>query len=118
MVWLSASERVTLSVLGACALAGAGVHLWMRQRAPLRAELDPAEHARWDAALAQSAIVDLNTAGPHELERLPEIGPATAQRIVAYRTVHGAFQRTEDLQRVPGIGPKTFDAIDELVTVR
>jgi competence protein ComEA len=61
--------------------------------------------------------ININTATAAELEALPRIGPAIAQRIVDYRTEHGFFQKIEDIQNVTGIGPATFTAIQDLITV-
>jgi competence protein ComEA len=55
--------------------------------------------------------VDLNSADATALETLDGIGPALAQRILAYRTAHGGFRTVNDLQNVSGIGPKKFAAI-------
>jgi competence protein ComEA len=55
--------------------------------------------------------VDINTADVTALETLDGIGPALAQRILAYRTAHGGFRTVNDLQNVTGIGPKKFAAI-------
>ena len=62
--------------------------------------------------------VNLNTATLAELDLLPGIGPALAQRIIDHRTKHGRFQTTRDLLKVPGIGPKTYAAIADRVTVQ
>jgi competence protein ComEA len=62
-------------------------------------------------------LIDINTADQSELESLPEIGPATALEIIAYREKNGAFQSIEEIENVPGIGPKTFEKIKELITV-
>ncbi|MEW5915268.1 MAG: helix-hairpin-helix domain-containing protein [Gemmatimonadota bacterium] len=51
-------------------------------------------------------IVDVDHANTAELERLPRIGPALAQRIVKDRDEHGPFGSLEGLTRVKGIGPK------------
>jgi len=51
--------------------------------------------------------VNLNSAGEHELDLLPGIGPAKAKRIVDWRASHGPFQRLRDLRRVKGFGRKT-----------
>lgn len=48
-------------------------------------------------------IVRINSAGVSELQQLPGIGPALAQRIVETRN-SGRFTSAEDLLRVPGIG--------------
>lgn len=68
-------------------------------------------------SVEQIAPVNLNTADAEELATLPGIGPATAQKIIAYRESVGAFQSTEELMQVDGIGEKTFEKLKELVTV-
>jgi competence protein ComEA len=60
---------------------------------------------------AAGGIVDVNSADATALETLDGIGPALAQRILAYRTAHGGFRTVNDLQNVAGIGPKKFAAI-------
>lgn len=50
--------------------------------------------------------IDVNTASAEDLQSISGIGPALADRIVAYRTQYGAFRRLEDLENVRGIGPK------------
>ncbi|TIH30593.1 hypothetical protein D4765_17050 [Subtercola vilae] len=64
-----------------------------------------------------SAPVNLNTADEVALETLPHVGPALAQRILAWRTANGQFTQIEDLKNVSGIGDKTFDTLKPLVTV-
>jgi competence protein ComEA len=66
---------------------------------------------------ANPALININTASQLELESLPGIGPALAQRIIAYRQEHGAFARTEDIVAVPGIGEATYERIKNLITV-
>lgn len=51
--------------------------------------------------------IALNSAGRAELEELPGIGPAKAQRILDWRARHGRFRRIVDLRRVNGFGRKT-----------
>lgn len=60
-------------------------------------------------------IVNINTATLQELELLPNIGPSTAQAILAYRQRHGAFTSLDELLNVPGIGPKTFEGLQGFV---
>lgn len=63
--------------------------------------------ARRSRPLAPGELLDPNTAGEEELDRLPGIGPALAARIVAERERGGPFHSLADLERVPGIGPAT-----------
>jgi len=61
------------------------------------------------------AVVDLNRASAEELRGLPGIGPALAERIVAWRAAHGPFRSPDDLVQVPGIGSKTATRLRPLV---
>lgn len=69
------------------------------------------------SAPAPAALVDLNTADQAALEALPEIGPVTAQAILAWREEHGGFTAVQELLEVSGIGPATLEAVAPLVTV-
>jgi len=60
---------------------------------------------------APSAPVSLGSATLEQLQTLDGVGPATAQKIVAYRTEHGGFRSVDDLANVAGIGPKKLAAI-------
>ena len=62
--------------------------------------------------------VNINTASIAELDALPGIGPAIAQRIVDYRAENGDFRVPEDLMNVKGIGPSTFEKLKDQITVR
>jgi competence protein ComEA len=64
---------------------------------------------------AADAPVHLNTAKQDELERLPGVGPATAAKILAYRSEFGPFERPEDLMNVSGIGPTRFEKMRPMV---
>lgn len=61
--------------------------------------------------------ININTASAKELEELPGIGPALANRIVSYRETNGPFKSIEDLKKVSGIGEKRFEAIKDLIVV-
>lgn len=62
-------------------------------------------------------LVNINTATAVELESLPEVGPVTAQAIVAWREEHGGFTSISELLEVDGIGEATLDAMAPFVTV-
>lgn len=62
------------------------------------------------------ALVNINTASVDELDTLPGVGLATAEKIVAARP----FSATTDIQNVQGIGgpgTKTYEDIIGLITV-
>ncbi len=61
--------------------------------------------------------VNLNTAGIEELERLPGIGPAMAERVIEWRKENGGFKNAEDLMQVSGIGEKKFAKIQPFLLV-
>jgi competence protein ComEA len=62
-------------------------------------------------------LVDLNSADATLLETLPRIGPALAERIIAWREDNGGFTSVEDLLAVPGIGDTMLESLRDLVTV-
>lgn len=64
----------------------------------------------------QMPRVRINSASASELQQLPGIGPALAQRIVETRS-SGRFTSTEDLLRVPGIGKAKLAKLRDYVEV-
>ncbi len=67
--------------------------------------------------LAGEDLVDINNASLEELDKLPGIGPTTAQKIIDYRDENGPFARIEDIVNVSGIGSATYADIKDLITV-
>jgi competence protein ComEA len=61
--------------------------------------------------------IDINRATAEELQRLPRIGPAMAQRILEERQ-KAPFRSVEELRRVRGIGPKTLDGLRPYILVK
>lgn len=55
--------------------------------------------------------VAINTATAEQLESLPGVGPALAQRIIEYRRQHGPFKSVDELLNVKGIGQKKLEAL-------
>ncbi len=66
---------------------------------------------------AATAPVNLNTATAAQLESLPGIGAAMAQRIVEYRQQAGGFKKIEELMNVRGVGEASFLKLKALITV-
>ena len=81
---------------------------------PARGELAAAP-ATGSPASSAGGKVHLNSASLEDLDALPGIGPVTAQKILDYRTAHGAFQSVDELDAVPGIGPARLAQLKPLV---
>ncbi|HXI63913.1 MAG TPA: helix-hairpin-helix domain-containing protein [Gemmatimonadales bacterium] len=67
--------------------------------------------ARLARPLLPGERVDLDRADVTEITRLPRIGPAFAQRIVAWREQHGPFGGLARFDSVPGVGPKLLESL-------
>ena len=65
-----------------------------------------------------SGQLNINTASLAELDSLPGIGPALAQRIVEDREANGPYVSVEELARVRGIGPSLVEKLRPLVRTR
>jgi competence ComEA-like helix-hairpin-helix protein len=61
--------------------------------------------------------LDLNRATAQDLDAVPGLGPALAQRLVNYRQAHGPFKKIADLEEVPGFGAKKVAGIKPYVTI-
>lgn len=61
--------------------------------------------------------VNLNTATETELETLPGVGPAMAQRILQWRAKNGRFRSIDQLHEVDGVGATRFDHLKDLVQI-
>lgn len=68
-------------------------------------------------AAGAGAAIDLNTATLADLDALPRIGPALAQRILDWREAHGRFSTVDELREVTGIGDKIFTDLKDRVRV-
>lgn len=97
------SSRFAVALVTACLLALVGATTAAAAAAPAK----PAPAAQ---------LIDLNKATVEQLQELPGIGPAIAQRIVEYAKNPG-FKTVDDLLSVKGIGDKKLAKIRPLVTV-
>jgi len=61
--------------------------------------------------------VNLNTATAAELQLVPGIGPATADKILQARKSYGSFKSVDDLQAIKGLGPKKLEKMRKYLTV-
>ena len=84
---------------------------------PSKSEAAASSGSGSTTSASTGGVININRATQAELESLPRIGPAIAQRIIDYRTAHGPFAQIDDIQDVKGIGPATFNQIKDLITV-
>src|SRR6266480_4996905 len=61
--------------------------------------------------------INLNTANSDQLQEVPGIGPATADKILKMRKSYGAFKSVDDLRAIKGIGPKRLEKMRKYLTV-
>jgi competence ComEA-like helix-hairpin-helix protein len=124
-------DRRAALLLALLALAGAGVRLALapaKAAAPGDVRLVSVDTpppgglsatARQAARLARPLLpgerIDLDHADVTEITRLPRIGPAFAQRIVAWRERHGPFGSLARFDSVPGVGPKLLESLESYV---
>jgi competence protein ComEA len=98
-----ARRSANLDAVNLAARLADGQQIVVPSRTPVAApSVDPA---------AAGPPVSLGSATLEQLQTLDGVGPATAQKIVAYRTEHGGFRSVDDLANVPGIGPKRLAAL-------
>ena len=112
--------RLGIALLMAAALVLIASHLRMpgpavlyRMEAPKAADRTMVRTRPADTA----GKVDINRAGLEELDKLPGIGPAIAQRIMDEREAGGPFHYPEDLLCVMGIGEKTLEKIRDQICI-
>ncbi len=60
--------------------------------------------------------INLNSATSEELQEVPGIGPATADKILQMRKSYGSFKSVDDLLAIRGIGKKRLDKMRKYLT--
>jgi competence protein ComEA len=98
MVWRSAAARSIFSFLFLALFLSASAFPAATKKPPVRP-------------------VNINTANAEELQLVPGIGPATAEKILQMRKSYGAFKSVDDLVAIRGIGKKRLDKMRKYLTV-
>jgi competence ComEA-like helix-hairpin-helix protein len=75
------------------------------------------QSSKADASTIDVRRININSASVDELETLPGIGRAIAERIVTHRSQHGPFRRVEHVMLVRGISERKFLDIQPLIAV-
>ena len=65
-----------------------------------------------------STKININSATIEELDTLPGVGEATANKILNYRNENGKFNSIEEIKNVNGIGDKKYEEITDLIGVK
>jgi len=65
----------------------------------------------------QTSKININTATIEELDNLPGVGEATANKILNYREENGMFKSIEEVKNVNGIGEKKYIDIKEKICI-
>lgn len=123
MFSLTRREQIVVALLVASLVIGGGISLWdhfspeATENFQVVRVAEPPEPTSEKAVPTEPARkVNLNTATARELERLPRIGPKTAQKIIQWREKNGPFRALNDLAKVSGIGKKTISEFEDKVT--
>ena len=61
--------------------------------------------------------ININSANSEELQQVPGIGPATAEKILQMRKSYGTFKSVDDLLSIKGIGKKRLEKMRKYLTV-
>jgi competence protein ComEA len=111
-----AKRSADLAAINLAAPLADGEQVVVPERTPAGAGVPDAAGSGSSSSATQGPV-HLNTATLEQLDTLPGVGPATAQKILDYRTEHGAFSSVDELDAVPGIGPKRLEELRKLVAL-
>ena len=104
------AKIILLIIVGLALFSSACVTATRTSPNPVQLQFAASNPARVNA-------ININTAASPELEALPGIGKALAERIIAHRERYGPFRRTEHLLMVRGISERNFRAMLPMITV-
>ena len=121
MLEFTRRETGVLIFLLAGFVIGSGIKLYQKNLAPLPIVEDismSGQSITTDTTMSHplldgkaeplSQVILLNSANVELLEKVPGIGPVTAERIITYRSKYGRFQSLEEMKKIKGIGEKTL----------
>lgn len=122
-----ATARAELTAVNLAAVVTDGQQIVVPERGAAGAVTAQATGAAGGSSAASSAasgsvgsvgaLVNINTASLTELDALEGVGPATAQKIIDYRTANGPFKTIDEIKNVSGIGDAKFAAMKDSITV-
>jgi len=107
------ASNADASGLNLAARIGDGEHITISAMPTLATPSDGGNGTPADSA---SSLININTSGVSELDQLPGVGPAIAQRIVDYRETNGPFDSVDELAEIDGIYEVMVEELRPLVT--
>ena len=123
MTGISVREKAILALTALCLLLCGGTFFTRDYTQPVRSRstetVTVTEQAKSNDpdSLLPGERIDLNTAPPRDLARLPGIGDKRAEEICRHREEHGPFQTVDGLVLVHGIGEVTLENLRQYITV-
>lgn len=84
---------------------------------PQVGEATNAEAVNTNIHTRDNGLLNINSATKEQLEGIPGIGPALAQRIIDFRAAKGTFQSVEEIADVSGIGQRLLEQIRNIISV-
>ena len=81
-------------------------------------DLSPGSAVRTSSFSSGPSLININTADSETLQKIPGVGPSTAEKIISYRLSHGRFSSIEELTNISGIGAKTLEKMKGYITAR
>lgn len=79
--------------------------------------LENATNLSYIPELQQARKININKANLEELQKIPGVGPSTANKILDYRKKNGKFKKIEDIKNISGIGDAKFDSMLEYICI-
>ena len=120
MLDLTKQEKVILIFLVFTFAAGAAISVYKKSARATELIVRPYKIEALEEAdqfIEEERFININSSNLENLRRLPGVGEKLAERIVQYRSAHGAFTAAEELMRVKGIGEKKFEKIKDLIVL-
>lgn len=71
-----------------------------------------------ETVIEEADKININLAGIEYLQLIPQVGEATALKIIEYRETVSLFYNIEDIMNVSGIGELTFEKMRDYICVQ
>lgn len=116
---MSRQEKLIIIFLLTCAVIGLSISFYKKTHLSEITVVPSSitkEFAHLESKILSRQPININTSDEEELAFLPGIGPALAERIVAYRQENGPFLSSGEITNVSGIGRTKYERIKDFIT--